>query len=95
MNPSTKPMNTMKKIIIKSIDYADPDISTDVVDQVHLSNGTTLLLDSGKPTYNVYDQSLGPVEVGAELVQTIVEGDEGDYRTHIFKNESVSIDILH
>ena len=85
----------MKKIIIESIDYADPDISTDVVDQVHLSNGTTLLLDSGKPTYNVYDQSLGPVEVGAELVQTIVEGGEGAYRTQILKNESVSIDILH
>ena len=50
---------------------------------------------NGYITHNNYDQSLGPVEVGAELVQTIVEGDEGDYRTHIFKNESVSIDILH
>ena len=82
----------MKKIIIESIDHAD---DFDVVDQVHLSNGKTLLLDAGYITHNNYDQSLGPVEVGAELVQTIVEGDEGDYRTHIFKNESVSIDILH
>ena len=81
------------KTVVVAIDYADPDISTDVVDQVHLSNGVTLLLDSGKPTYNVFDQALGPVEVGAEYVKTIVEGDEGDYRTHIFKNESVSIDI--
>jgi hypothetical protein len=82
----------MKKIIIESVDYAD---DFDVVDQVHLSNGKTLLLDAGRPTFNIYDQSLGPVEVGAELVQTIVEGGDGDYRTHIFKNESVSIDILH
>jgi hypothetical protein len=85
----------MKKIIIESVDYADSENSTDVVDQVHLSNGTTLLLDAGRPTFNIYDQSIGPVEVGAELVQTIVEGGDGDYRTHIFKNESVSIDILH
>jgi len=84
----------MKKIII-AVDYADSENSTDVVDQVRLSDGTTLLLDAGKPTFNIYDQSLGPVEVGAELVQTIVEGEDGDYRTHIFKNESVSIDILH
>lgn len=83
------------KTVVVAIEYADSEVSTDVVDQVHLSNGVTLLLDAGKPTYNVYDQSLGPVEVGSEYVKTIVEGDEGDYRTHIFKNESVSIDILH
>ncbi len=82
--------NKLRKTKIESIDYADPDISTDVVDLVHLSDGVTLHIDAGKPTHNIYDQAIGDVEVGAELVETIIEGDGGEYRTHLFKTKEVS-----
>ena len=87
-------MNKQNKITIESIDYADPKNPTDVVDLVHLSDGVTLHLDAGKPTHSIYDQSLGPVEIGAELTQTVIEGKEGELRTHVFGNEKISIDIL-
>jgi len=76
--------NKLSRTKIEAIDYADPENPTDVVDLVHLSDGATLQLDAGKPTHDIYDQAIGDVEVGAELVETIVEGD-GEYRTHLFK----------
>lgn len=88
-------MKKQNKATIESIDYADPDITTDVVDLVHLSDGVTLHIDAGKPTHNIYDQSLGPVIIGAELTRTIVEGPNGEFRTHVFGNDEVSIDILN
>jgi len=79
--------NKLSRTKIESIDYADPENPTDVVDLVHLSDGVTLHIDAGKPTHIIYDQAIGDVEVGAELVETIVEGDGGEYRTHLFKTK--------
>ena len=77
--------NKLSRTKIEAIEYADPENPTDVVDLVHLSDGVTLHIDAGKPTHTIYDQAIGDVEVGAELAETIVEGDCGEYRTHRFK----------
>ncbi len=88
-------MKKQNKVTIKSIDYADPNDPTHVVDLVHLTDGATLHLDAGKATHSIYDQSLGPVQIGAELTRTVVEGPNGEFRTHVFGNDEVSIDILN
>ena len=88
-------MEKQNKITITSIDYADPNDPTHVVDLVHLSDGATLHLDAGKATHSIYDQSLGPVKIGVELKRTIIEGPKGEFRTHIFGDDEVSIDILN
>lgn len=71
------------EITIISIDYADPDCSTDVVHIVKLSDGRTLNIWSGQAAYNVYDDCTGKLVVGAKLVGAT---DEDDHTVYHFES---------
>jgi len=71
-------------ITITSIDYSDPNCSTDVVDLVKLSNGKTLLIGNGKASYNIYDDYTGTLVAGAKLVGST---DEDDHTVYHFESK--------
>jgi hypothetical protein len=62
----------MKTTTITKIDHSDS--STDVVDIIHLSDGRKISSWNGNPSYFVYDEAHGRIEVGAELLS--IETDE-------------------
>lgn len=60
-------------VTITEIEFSDHDCSTDVVDVIHLSDGTQISVWNGNASYCVYDKAKGRVEVGAHLVSVTDE----------------------
>jgi hypothetical protein len=77
-------MSETPEITIISIDYADPNNSTDVVHLVELSDGRTISIWSGKPAYFIYDDCT-PYRPrrGARLVGSTKEEDRTVYHFEI------------
>lgn len=61
---------------VTAIDYADPDVSTDVCHLVTLSDGRTLHLWSGQAAYGHYDRIIDAVIQRVNDVQRGVVGVE-------------------
>lgn len=63
---------------IVDIDLSDPNVSTDVVDAVTLSNGTVVYVWNGNASYRTYDQAAGDLVVGAVLTEVLRNGSGTD-----------------
>jgi hypothetical protein len=79
-------MKNIQETTISRIEKSDKNCSTDVVDVIHLTDGTTISAWNGNASYCVYDKAKGKVEVGASLVS--VEDRESyhgePYKVYVF-----------